>query len=235
MATHADEASGAAGADRGGLIPATVTLRPIGNPLPLGFLALAAGTLLVSGLQLSWLEPSEGHKVALMLLAFVFPLQLLTSIFGFLARDAVAGVGMGILAGTWASVGVVKLTSEAGTTSEALGLLLLVAGAAMLVPAAGGAVGKLVPALVLATAGLRFALTGGYELGSDGFQDVAGVVGVVLAGLAFYAALAMMLEDVQRREVLPLLRRGAGRQATHGGVASQLDLIHREAGVREQL
>src|SRR5215204_6105759 len=116
MATGADDASRPAGAEDRGLTAAAITLRPIGNPLPLGFLALAVGTMLVSGLQLGWLEPSEGHKVALMLLAFVFPLQLLTSIFGFLARDAVAGVGMGILAGTWASVGIVKLTSESGAT-----------------------------------------------------------------------------------------------------------------------
>ena len=34
-----------------------VVLRPIANPLPLGFLALCAGTLLVSGLQLGWLAP----------------------------------------------------------------------------------------------------------------------------------------------------------------------------------
>jgi uncharacterized protein len=210
-------------------------LRPIGNPLPLGFLALAAGTLLVSGLQLEWLEPSEGKKVALILLVFVSPLQLLTSIFGFLGRDAVAGVGMGILAGAWASVGIVNLTSPAATTSEALGLLLLVAGTAMLIPASAGAVGKLVPALVLATAGLRFALTGAYEIGSDPFRDIAGVTGVALAVLAFYAALAMTLEDVQRREILPLLRRGEGRAATHGGAAPQVDRIHREAGVREQL
>jgi len=217
------------------LTPTQVFLRPIGNPLPLGFLALAAGTLLASGLQLGWLEPSEGKKVALMLLVFVAPLQLLTSIFGFLARDAVAGVGMGVLAGTWASIGIVNLTSPAATTSEALGLLLLVAGAAMLVPAAAAAAGKLVPALVLATAGLRCAITGAYEIGSDPLQDVAGVVGVVLAVLAFYAALAMTLEDVQRREVIPLLRRGVAREATHGDAAPQVERIHREAGVREQL
>jgi uncharacterized protein len=57
------------------LTHATVMLRPVGNPLPLGFLALAAGTVLVSGLQLSFIEPSEGKKVALILLAFVAPLQ----------------------------------------------------------------------------------------------------------------------------------------------------------------
>jgi hypothetical protein len=64
---------------------ARVMLRPIGNPLPLGFLALAAGTLLVAGLQLGWLAPSEGHDVALILIAFVAPLQLLASVFGYLA------------------------------------------------------------------------------------------------------------------------------------------------------
>jgi uncharacterized protein len=37
--------------------------------------------------------------VALILIAFVFPLQLVASILGFLARDVVAGTGMGVLAG----------------------------------------------------------------------------------------------------------------------------------------
>ncbi len=59
------------------------------------------GTLLVSALQLEWLAPSDGSKVALILIAFVFPLQLLTSIFSYLARDVVAGTGMGALSGTW--------------------------------------------------------------------------------------------------------------------------------------
>jgi uncharacterized protein len=89
---------------------ARIVLRPIGNPLPLGLLALAAATLLVSGLQLGWLQPTEGSDVALILIAFVFPLQLLVAVFGYLGRDVVAGTGMGILAGTWLSVGLVKLT-----------------------------------------------------------------------------------------------------------------------------
>jgi hypothetical protein len=33
-----------------------ITLRPIANPLPVGFLALAGGTLLLSGLQLGWVD-----------------------------------------------------------------------------------------------------------------------------------------------------------------------------------
>ena len=91
-----DEGSGAAGA--GGRMndaPVRIVLRPIANPLPLGFLALAAGTLLVSGLQLDWLAPTQGEDVGLILLAFVFPLQLIACVFGYLGRDVVAGTGMG--------------------------------------------------------------------------------------------------------------------------------------------
>jgi succinate-acetate transporter protein len=201
-----------------------VILRPIGNPLPLGFLALAGATLLVSGLQLGWLEPSQGKDVALVLVAFVFPLQLVTSVFGYLGRDVVAGTGMGVLSGTWLSVGLVMLTSPAGSTSDALGLFLLLAGLAMLVPAIAAASGKLVAVAVLGTTALRFACTGMYELtASKTWEDVAGVVGLVLCGVAVYAALAIALEEARRATVLPTGRRGAGLDVAHEpGVRSQL-------------
>ncbi len=201
-----------------------VTLRPIGNPLPLGFLALAGATLLVSGLQLGWLSDSDGGDVALILIAFVFPLQLVTSVFGYLGRDVVAGTGMGILSGTWLSVGLVTLTSPAGSTSDALGLFLLVAAVAMLVPALAALNGKLVAVAVLGTTALRFACTGLYELTvSDTWKDIAGVVGLALCAIAIYAALAIALEDSRRRTVLPTGRRGAGRD------------VEDEAGIRAQL
>jgi succinate-acetate transporter protein len=101
---------------------ARVMLRPIANPLPLGFLALAAGTLLISGLQLGWLAPEQGSDAALIIQAFVFPLQLVASIFGCLGRDVIAGTGMGVLAGTWLAIALVTLTAPApGATSDALG------------------------------------------------------------------------------------------------------------------
>jgi uncharacterized protein len=213
-----------------------IVLRPIGNPLPLGFLALAAATLLISAIQLDWLDAREGESVALILIAFVFPLQLLACILGYLARDVVAGTGMGILAGSWLSVAVVQLTSGPGATSSALGLFLLVAGLALLVPAAAAASGKLVPAAVLATTAVRFAVTGLYELtGGGGWETAAGVVGLALCALALYAALAMALEDAGRATVLPLLRRGAGRASVGGSLDEQVERIEREAGVREQL
>jgi succinate-acetate transporter protein len=154
-----------------------VVLRPIANPLPLGFLALAAGTLLVSGLQLGWMAPAQGHDVGLILLAFVFPLQLVAAIFGYLARDVVAGTGMGLLSGTWLAIALVTLTApEPGATSDALGLFLLLAGAAMLVPFAAATTAKLVPAAVLGTTAVRFAVTGVYQLsGASLWKHLAGV------------------------------------------------------------
>lgn len=215
---------------------AQVVLRPLGNPLPLGFLALAGGTLVLSGLQLGWVPPSKGHDVALILLAFVVPLQLVASVLGFLARDVVAGTGMGILTGTWGSVGLVTLTSDPGSTSDALGLLLLVAAVAMLVPTAAAASGKLVVAALLATTAVRFATTGIYQLvGAATWKHVCGIVGLVLCAVAVYAALAMALEDARRRTVLPLGRRGTGRDALAGDARTQLAGVAHEAGVREQL
>jgi uncharacterized protein len=215
---------------------ARIVLRPIGNPLPLGFLALAGGTLLVSGLQLGWLQPDEGAQVALILIAFVFPLQLVASIFGFLGRDVVAGTGMGVLAGTWLSIALVRLTGEPGSTSDPLGLLLLLASIAMLVPAAASATAKLIPAAVLVTTAARFATTGVYELtASETWETIAGLVGLGLCALAVYAAAGMALEDARRRSMLPLGRRGAGAQSLEGNLDDQLERIEWEAGVREQL
>jgi uncharacterized protein len=215
---------------------ARVVLRPIGNPLPLGFLGLAAATLLVAALQLGWIGVGQGKNVALILIAFVFPLQLIAAVFGFLGRDVVAGTGMGVLAGTWVTVGLVMLTNPPGTTSDALGLLLLVSALAMLIPAAAAGFGKLVATAVLATSGLRFATTGLYELTNSGaWEDITGVVGLILFLIALYAALGMALEDARRETLLPLGRRRAGRESLHGNLDQQLDRIEREAGVREQL
>jgi succinate-acetate transporter protein len=245
LALDAHEAGGAAGAGGGalsrGVSPvveraARIVLRPIGNPLPLGFLALAAGTLLLSGLQLGWLATDQGQDVALVLIAFVFPLQLVTCVFGFLGRDVVAGTGMGVLAGSWLSIGLVTLTSPPGSTSDALGLFLLIAGVAMLVPAAAASTGKLAAFAVLGTTALRFGLTGLYELtASSGWKTAAGIIGLALCALALYAALAMALEDARRATLLPLGRRGAGEASLATGLDGQLERIEREAGVREQL
>jgi succinate-acetate transporter protein len=106
----------------------------------------------------------------------------------------------------------------------------------MLVPAAGAAAGKLIPAVVLTTTAIRFAATGGYEwTAADGWRIASGVVGLVLCVLALYTAMAMLLKDVEHRTALPLLRRDAGSSSIAGGLADQVRRVESEAGVREQL
>jgi succinate-acetate transporter protein len=213
-----------------------IFLRPIASPMALGFLALSGATLVLSGTQLGWFPPQETKYVAFALMAFAAPLQLLSSIFGFLARDPVAATGMGILAASWLTVGLVKLNSAPAATSVVLGVFLVFAGAALLVPAICAAFGKLVPAIVLLTVAVRFFLTGLYQLSTNpGLQYAAGIVGLVLLAVAFYAALALAIEDLRRETVLPVLRVGTGRTPLEGGAGDQIEGIEHEAGVREQI
>ena len=213
-----------------------ITLRPIAGPLALGFFGLAAATFVMSGLQLGWVAAVEGKQVALCILAFTVPLQFTASLFGFLARDGVAATGMGLLSAIWAVVGLVTFTGRPGSTSDALGLFLLLTGVAMWAPASSATASKLVPALVLATAGLRFVVTGLYQLTSnEAWEDTAGVIGLLLAGLAVYAAYAAEFEDVLKRPLLPLGRRGKGEEAVKGTYAQQIANVAHEPGVRQQL
>jgi succinate-acetate transporter protein len=213
-----------------------VVLRPLATPLPLGFLALVLATTMFAALQLGWIPPAQGRVVALTAIVGTVPLQLLASVIGFLTRDPVAATGMGLLAGAWAVAGFTTLTSPPGATSEGLGVLLLAAGVAMFVPAVVAATNKVVPAAVMGLAGVRFVVTGGYELsGSVAWQTAAGWVGIALAVLALYAALALELEGARERTVLPVGRRGAGADALAGrGPLDPGDLAE-EAGVRPEL
>jgi succinate-acetate transporter protein len=213
-----------------------VYLRPLAGPLSIGFLGLAVATFVVAGLNLGWVEVTEGKQVALCVIAFTVPLQFTASIFGFLARDGVAATGMGLLSGIWLAIGLVLLTSQPGSTSNALGLFLIMAMLAMWAPASAALSAKVVPAVILATAGLRFGLMGIYQLSAaEVWEDAAGVVGLILSVLAVYAAYAAEYEDVLKRAVLPLGRRGKGQVALRGTYAQQIADVHHEAGVRNQL
>jgi succinate-acetate transporter protein len=190
----------------------------------------------MSGLQLGWVEPTEGRQVALCILAFTVPLQFTASLFGLLARDGVAATGMGLLSGIWAALSLVTLTGKPGSTSDALGLFLIVAGPALWAPASAALASKRVVALVLATAGLRFLITGLYQLtANEAWENTAGVIGLVLAAIAIYAAYAAEFEDVLKRPVLPLGRRGKGELAVKGTYADQIARVANEPGVRQQL
>jgi uncharacterized protein len=199
-----------------------ITLRPVASPLPLGFLALALATIPFTAVQLGWVSPTEGRVAAIGAIAATVPLQLLASVLGFLARDVVAATGMGVLAGTWGTVGLTTVSSPPGAVSAGLGVFLLTAGLCMWVPAAA-AMAKLVPATVMGLAGLRFLVTGAYELsGSAAWKAAAGWVGLLLGAVALYAGLALALEANAGRTVLPLGRRGPIDLSAEPGVRSQL-------------
>lgn len=227
--------NGAGDGEGGASLPVRVVLRPVGTPLPLGFLALAVATTAFAAVQLGWVPLDQGRVAALAALLFTVPLQLVACVFGFLARDPVAGTGMGVLAGTWAVVGATTLTSPPGSSSPGLGVVLIAAAACLLVPAAA-ARGKLVAAAVMALSAVRFAVTGVAEAtGSDAWLVGAGGVGLVLALVALYAAAGFEFEDVRRRTVLPLARSGDGAAALRGAPREQVSAVAHEAGVREQL
>ena len=115
---------------------------------------------------------------------------------------------MGVLAGTWATTGIVLLNSPPGATSGALGTQLLLTSGAMAVAAAMAfAKGAVLPGAVIAGASLRFAITGIYELTDvTAWERAAGWVGLALAVLAAAVAATLGVTAARRER-----GRNAGR------------------------
>ena len=85
-------------------------------------------------------------------------------------------------------------------------------------------------------AGVRFLVTAMYEFeGSATWKSAAGWVGLALAGVAFYAALALELEGSHRRTILPIGRRGEAAAAVRGESSLAPSDLGLEPGVRTQL
>jgi uncharacterized protein len=225
--------------DGAGLRSARVFLRPIANPFALGFVGLAAATLLVSGIELGWIPVLDRTQTAVLIIAFAPVIQVVACVFGFLARDAIAATALGVQSVTWLCVGLSALLAKPTSHghSHELALLLFVAGAAMLASATTAAQSKLVPALVVGLSGVRFVLTGVYKLGAGGiaWQHAAGWTGVALCVIALYAVLSLEIEDVLHRTVLPTLRRSRGKRALRSRLEEQVEGLAAEAGVRSQL
>lgn len=212
-----------------------VVLRPYASPLPLGFLALAVGSCLLSALQLGWVPVKESPQVAIAVLVFVAPLELITALIAFLVRDVVMATGLGLLAGSWAALGMLIKQGAPGSTSSVTGVLAIIVAAALLVPAVTAAGSKPVASVLMSVAAARLVLTAVYELGaSDGWKQAAGVIGIVLVVTALYGSLALALEDAHHRAVLPVNRRGTSRYAMSGQLGHQLDSLPTEVGVRQE-
>jgi hypothetical protein len=212
--------------------PTRVFLRPLGSPLTVAMAGLAIASLVQSGLEVSWISVDQSHQVGLILLSVPFVLQLLACVLAYLARDGVLGAAVGVLSASWLAQGLVYLSSAPGSRSGALGLMLLAAGSMIVLTVLALAPTKPLPATALGIAGIRFLLSGVYELGApSAWRDASGIAGLVLVVVAGYVMLAFELEGEQHRPVLPTFRRGSARLDRDPGEI--VGPVQREAGVRE--
>jgi len=213
-----------------------IVVRPIASPSSIGLFGLAAATIVLSGLQLGWVAPAESDQTAMVLIGFAFVSQLLAAIFALLARDGVVATAMCVLSLTWLVIGLVLFISQPGSTSDALGLLLVMSSSAMVLIALSALTAKVVPALVFFVAGVRFGLTAVYELSdTNAWKTLSGWVGLALFALAVYTAWALLVESAMKKTVLPVGRRGRGATAVHGSLLEQVKDVPNEPGVRTQL
>ena len=219
---------------------ARVVLTPIATPLPLTFLGLVIASSILSGLELGWIPAAETHAAGWALLGVPFPMQLIAAIVGFRGRSATAATGSSVLAAAWIGIALNLITTpiDSFTPSRAVGMLAIAAAPALLVPAASDLrAGAPLPALVLALASLRFVLTGATAFSqSNVLRHVTGVAGLVVAVVAFYAALALELEDNSIEEtLLPTFRSRESHEALNAALDRQVEDLEHEAGVRKNL
>jgi succinate-acetate transporter protein len=214
-----------------------IMLRPVGTPIALGLAAILLGTVMLSGLQFGWLAgASDQRTVGFVGVAAAFPLELLAAIFAFLARDTLAGTGLGTFSSVWMISGLALLTGQPGATSDALGMFLLLGAiilALLLVSTSGT---RAVFGAVLVCGIARLGLTGLYEVeGSSGLKEAAAISGLALGAAAAYGIVALLSEDIPGAGRLPVGRSGRAASSIGGGLGDQLDALEHEAGVRRQL
>jgi len=212
-----------------------ITMRPLGSPLPLGFLAFGTGVLLLTAYEAHWIPYSEQRVVAALALGFVVPLEALASVFGFLARDTAGGTTMGLFAASWVGNALLLLLTPPDTPSHALAFLQAAIAVAALVLAIAALAAKPFFSLILLVTSARFALSCAHQLGVTGLESIATGLGLALAAMSVYGALALLIEDGRGRTVLPLFRTGKARQAIEADLDAQLRDISHEPGVRLQL
>src|SRR3954454_2668158 len=82
-----------------------IVLRPIGSGLPLGFFSFGIGMLLLASSGIGWIPVDEQKDVGMLLMAFVFPLELLATIMAFLARDTLGATTLGLFTTSWLALG----------------------------------------------------------------------------------------------------------------------------------
>jgi succinate-acetate transporter protein len=212
-----------------------IMLRPIGSGLPLGFFSFGIGMLLLGSSAIGWIPVGEQKNVGMMLISFVFPLELIATVVAFLARDTLGATTLGLFTTSWLTLGWADYASPPGSTSITLGIYVFGFATVALLLALMSLRGKPFFSVLLAAAVARMVLSGVYEIGgSHEWYKISGGFGIALAALAMYGGAALGLEDARQQELLPLFRRGGAEKAFEGYEA-QLERLEAEPGVRQQL
>src|SRR5437762_13043295 len=126
-----------------------IVLRPIGSALPLGFFSFAIGMLLLGCSAIGWIPVGEQKDVGMLLIAFVFPLELLATVVAFLARDTLGATTLGLFTTSWLALGWLYLASPPGSTSVTVGIYLLGFATAVVLLALISTLGKPVFSVLL--------------------------------------------------------------------------------------
>lgn len=213
-----------------------IVVRPYATSLALGFFSFGIGMLLLGGIANGWLHPSDRHTVGVLLAAFVFPLELVAAVVAFLARDTFGATGLGLFATSWLALGLVDMQASQDALSRAVGLYEFGFAFAITLLAVAALGGKPLIAVILGVSAVRGALAGVHEWGGPAWTwTTSGWLGVAIFAAAMYGGLAFLLEDVERRQILPVFRRGSSRESIEGDLHAQLRELADEAGVRKTL
>jgi succinate-acetate transporter protein len=213
-----------------------VVVRPIGSSMPLGFFAFGIGMFLYAALDAAWIKDTQGHTIGLLLVGFVAPLEVIATIFAFLARDTVAGATLGLFAGSWFVGGLTAMQAKPGVLDPALGYFFIAFTVVVVLLAGAALLGKPFIAVLLVVSAARGLLSAIYQLGGGTtWNHAAGWVALVIFCIAMYGGIAFLLEDALGHTVLPLGRRGGSREAVEGNLSDQLRGLEDEAGVRHTL
>jgi succinate-acetate transporter protein len=192
--------------------------------------------LLLGGIGLGWVTGHDVRTAGILLATFVFPLEFLSAAIAFLARDTAGAASLGFFSTSWLALGLAHAMSTPGTRSSAVGLFLIGFATMVLALAVATARGKPLLAVLLVTAAARAAVSGVQELGGPHvLRRVDGGLAVAIFVFSVYGGLALLLEDMRQRPLLPVLRIGAARRALRDDLPGQLERVQREAGVRPQL
>ena len=137
-----------------------IVLRPIGSALPLGFFAFAIGMLLLGCSAIGWIPVGEQKDVGMLLMSFVFPLELVATVFAFLARDTMGATTLGLFTTSWLALGWADLAAPPGQKSVTLGIYLFGFATAALLIALLSTLGKPFFSALLTLAVARMVLAG---------------------------------------------------------------------------